>query len=221
MSDVWWYVSRSSGVVASVLIVAALVAGLCVKARATGTRRRPNWWLDLHNYLGGLAFVFTLIHVVAVYQDELSGIGLTQILVPFTAAGWEWGITWGVVALYVFAAVVFTTWPRRLGSRRTWLAIHLLSIPATVLVGVHAWMVGSSRGDLWFQVLLVVLVGLAVYPLVLRLFAAMAKRGRRAARTATAPVERSLPPPCPRSDASDSAPCTGADRELVSVGGGS
>ena len=118
MSDLWWYVSRSSGIVATVLIVLALTWGLFFAARATGNRRRPNWWLDLHKYLGGLAFVFTVVHVVAVYQDHLSGIGLLQIFVPMTATGWEWGITWGVLATYIFAAVVFTSWPRKRLSRR-------------------------------------------------------------------------------------------------------
>ena len=179
MNEVWWYLSRSSGIVATVLIVAALMSGLFFSARATGTKRQPKWWLDLHNYLGGLGFVFVIVHILAVYQDQLSGIGLLQIFVPMTAGGWAWGITWGVIATYVFALVVFTSWPRKRGSRRVWLAVHLMSVPAAVVAGVHAWMVGSSTGQLWFPILLVALVGLAVYPAVLRLFTAVTKRSTR------------------------------------------
>ena len=182
MNEIWWYLSRSSGIVATALIAAALVAGLRFSGRATGTRRRPKWWLDLHNYLGGLAFVFVVVHIVAVYQDELSGIGWKQILIPMTAEGWAWGITWGVLATYVFAMVVFTSWPRRRGSRRLWLTIHLLSVPAAVAAGVHGWMVGSSRGQVWFPILLAVLVGLVVHPAVLRLFTAARKRASRRLR---------------------------------------
>ena len=182
MNEVWWYLSRSSGIVATVLVVAALVCGLLFSARATGTRRRPKWWLDLHNYLGGLAFVFVVVHIVAVYQDQLSDIGVLQVVVPMTASGWAWGITWGVLASYAFALVVFTSWPRKRGSRRLWLTVHLLSVPAAVLAGVHAWMVGSSRGQLWFAVLLVALVGVAVFPAVLRIVAAASKHsGSRSA----------------------------------------
>ena len=182
MNEIWWYLARSSGIVATVLIAAALVAGLRFSGRATGTRRRPKWWLDLHNYLGGLAFVFVVIHIVAVYQDELSGIGWVQVLIPMTAAGWAWGITWGVLATYVFAMVVFTSWPRRRGSRRLWLTIHLLSVPAAVAAGVHGWMVGSSRGQVWFPILLAGLVGLVVHAAVLRLFTAAKKRSSRRLR---------------------------------------
>jgi DMSO/TMAO reductase YedYZ heme-binding membrane subunit len=98
---------------------------------------------------------------------------------------WAWGITWGVIATYVFALVVFTSWPRKRGSRRVWLTVHLMSVPAAVVAGVHAWMVGSSRGQLWFPMLLAALVGLAVYPAVLRLFAAATKRSSRRLRRQT------------------------------------
>ena len=65
MNDVLWYLTRASGIVAAVLIATAVVSGFLFSGRETGTRRRPNWWLDLHNMLGGLALIFTLIHIVA------------------------------------------------------------------------------------------------------------------------------------------------------------
>jgi DMSO/TMAO reductase YedYZ heme-binding membrane subunit len=190
MSNGWTYLTQASGLVATVLIVLALGGGLLFSARATGGRRRPNWWLDLHNYLGGLAFAFTAFHIYASYRDELSGIGLAQVFIPMTAEGWEWGITWGVLSTYVFAAVVFTSWPGKRFSRRTWLAVHLLSIPATFMAAAHAWMVGSDKHGLWFQVLLALLAGLAVYPAVLRLASVAARRRARQARTASVPRER-------------------------------
>ncbi len=180
----WNIISRATGVVATVLIVAALGGGLLFSARATGWRRRPNWWLDLHNYLGGLAFSFTIVHIVASYVDAYRGIGLLQVFVPLTASGWAWGITWGVLATYLFAAVVVTSWPRKRLSRRTWLLVHLSSIPATFMVATHGWMVGSDHRSLWFRALLALLTGLTVYPAVLRLVSVVTKRRARAAGAA-------------------------------------
>ena len=181
MTTGWTYLTRASGLVATVLLVLSLGGGLLFSARATGWRRRPNWWLDLHNYLGGLAFSVTLFHVYASFRDTFSGIGLLQVLVPLTASGWAWGITWGVLATYVLGAVVLTSWPQRRLSRHTWLVVHLLSIPATLLAATHAWMVGSERHATWFQALLALLAGLAVYPAVLRLARVLAKRESRRA----------------------------------------
>jgi hypothetical protein len=190
VSGTWHELSRATGLVATVLLVLALVWGLAFSARATGSRRKPNWWLDLHNYLGGLAFVVTLAHIATVYADRLSGIGLVQILVPMTADGWAWGITWGVLATYVFAAVVFTSWPGKASwlRPRTWLLVHLLSVPATVMVAAHAWMVGSSRHGRWFQALLAVLTGAAVYPGVLRLSRVWDQRRRAGHRPLPSPA---------------------------------
>jgi thiamine biosynthesis lipoprotein len=171
MDELWWYLTRSSGVVATVLLVAALVWGLLFSARATGEQRRPAWWLDLHKYLGGLAFAFVIVHLVAVHQDELSGIGLLEILVPFSGDRAPWAVAWGVFATYTLALVVFTSWPRQRGPRRLWWMVHLLSVPSTLLAGVHAWMIGSSRSGLWFQGLLAALAGVAVYATVIRVFA--------------------------------------------------
>jgi predicted ferric reductase len=193
MAIEWGDLTRASGVVATVLVVLALGGGLLFSARATGRRRRPNWWLDLHNYLGGLAFAFTAVHIVAAFCDRYSGIGLVQVLVPMTASGWAWGITWGVLSTYVFAAVVFTSWPRKRMSRRTWLVVHLCSIPATAMAAAHAWMVGSDRDGRWFQVLLALLAGLAVYPVVLRLVGVVAKRRTRAGGAAAPGGHRPLP----------------------------
>ena len=182
MSNGWTYLTEASGLVATVLIVLSLAGGLLFSARATGSRRRPNWWLDLHNYLGGLAFAFTAFHLYAAFRDKLTGLGLVQLFVPMTAKGWAWGITWGVLATYLMAAVVFTSWPKKLLSRRNWLIVHLLSVPGTFLVAAHAWMVGSNRHGLWFHALLALLTGLAVYPGVLRIAGVLAKRKRQRER---------------------------------------
>jgi predicted ferric reductase len=193
MGSAWGYLTRSSGLVATVLLVLALAWGFLFSARSTGNRRRPNWWLDLHNYLGGLAFGFILLHIGAAYADKLSGIGIIQVFIPLTATGQEWGITWGILATYVFAVVVFTSWPRKRLSRRLWRIIHVLSVPATFMAATHAWMVGSDRHGLWFQGLLALLAGLSVYPATLRLASIVAKRQERREREATS-ARRTIEP---------------------------
>src|SRR3954471_22920371 len=108
MNDAWWYLSRATGVVATILAVAALVMGLFFSARNTGRRLRPAWWLDLHNWLGGLTLVFTIVHVVAIFADSDAGIGVAQVFIPGTASTSSWAVTWGVLAMYVFAIVTLT-----------------------------------------------------------------------------------------------------------------
>ena len=172
----WWSVSRSTGIVATVLAAVALVWGLLFSARATGQRLPPAWWLALHNWLGGLTLTFTTAHVVAVFLDHDSGIGLKAIAIPTQALDLKTPITWGVLSTYGFIVVVATSWPKLRFPRRVWRAVHLLSLPAFVMACVHGYEVGSDGSTTAFKVLLVALTALVAFPVGLRLMGVRAKR---------------------------------------------
>ncbi len=168
MSELMWFLTRSSGVVAMVLSVAAVADGLIFSGRETGRRLRPAWWLDLHRGLGGYALIFTGLHLATAFGADL-GIGLAEIFVP-GAADWSTGaFTWGVVAFYGIAVTVFTTWPKRLLRRKAWHLLHLLSIPAAIAALVHGYQLGSDARTPWFLGLLVLSTAAMTYPIVLRI----------------------------------------------------
>lgn len=166
---VWSYLTRSTGIVASVLAVGSIVWGVRFSARATGNRLRPNWWLDLHNWLGGLALGFTLAHVIVALIDSDSGIGLLDAVLPGHANDSTGRLLWGLLAMYGFALVVFTSWPKKRFGRRTWRALHLVSLPSIVLVGLHAFLFGSDAGSNALRFATLASVAVMVYPLVLRI----------------------------------------------------
>lgn len=176
MSNLWWYLSRATGIVATLLAVAALVWGLFFSSRNTGERLRPAWWLDLHNWLGGMALVFTGAHLGAAYLDDNAGLSLVQVLVPGTAKTATWAIGWGVIAAYLFALTVFTSWPRKRIPPPWWRVVHLTSLTGTALAGVHAYQAGSDATRLVFQAGLVICAGLCVYATCLRIFHAIDRR---------------------------------------------
>ena len=49
----WWYVARSSGIVALVLAAASVIWGLLLSTKVLERRPGPRWLLDLHRWLGG------------------------------------------------------------------------------------------------------------------------------------------------------------------------
>ncbi len=170
MNDVMWYLTRSTGIVAVVLAVAALVWGFFFSARATGDRRRPNWWLDLHNWLGGAALAFTVAHLATAYLDRDLALSLASVFVPGVGSGNQWAITWGVIALWTFVVAVFTSWPERRFSRRTWRILHLGSVVGTGLAILHAFQIGSDTGTLVAEAVALALVAVGTYALGVRLF---------------------------------------------------
>ena len=171
-----WFLTRSTGIVAGVLAVASLVWGLFFSARNTGTRLKANWWLALHNYLGGLTLVFVGLHMLVSFLDTDAGLAFVDLFVPSGAVGWPIG--WGVVAFWLFAIVVLPSIARirRRLPRTLWHAVHLLAIPAVVLTGVHAYQAGSDSMSVYFTRGLAVLIGIAVYPVTIRLLGIVQRR---------------------------------------------
>lgn len=170
MSYAMWYLTRSTGIVATVLAVASLLWGFLFSARETGRRFRPNWWLDLHNWLGGLALCFVIAHVLFSLLDSDTGLGVIDAVLPGTAGA---GIAWGVIATWLFLAAVFTTWPRRWKNRRWWRVVHLGSVVGFVLALVHAFDVGTDASRAAFRVGTIVVAAVAAYATGLRVFAAV------------------------------------------------
>jgi hypothetical protein len=86
-SQLPWHVARAGGIVAWALVAGSVTWGLTLSTRALGRRPRPAWLFDLHRFLGGLAVVFTAVHVLAVVADSYVDFSLVNVLVPLTG---EW-----------------------------------------------------------------------------------------------------------------------------------
>lgn len=178
MDDWLWYLTRATGIVATVLMLASLAWGFLFSACETGSRLRPAWWLDLHKGLGGLAVVFTVLHLITAFADADLGVDLATVLIPGAADNSTAAFTWGVLAFYGLVVAVFTSWPRMLFRRRTWRMVHLLSVPATALVCVHAYQLGSDADSPAFRVLMPIAIGAAVYPLGVRVWSLVLDRSQ-------------------------------------------
>lgn len=147
-SQVWWYVARSGGIVAWVMLAVSMFWGLALSSRFLGRKPKPNWMLDLHRFLGGLSVVFTAIHVVALLADSFVTITIVHVLVPFTGNYHTTAMAWGVVALYLLVAVEVTSLFRKHLPKRAWRAVHYLSFPLFVSATAHFLLIGTDRTTL-------------------------------------------------------------------------
>jgi predicted ferric reductase len=141
-----WYVARAAGLTAWALLTASVLWGLALSTKALGRKVRPNWLLDLHRYLGGLATVFTGVHVAAIMADSYTHFGLASVLVPLAASWHPVAIAWGVVGLYLLLAVELTSLARSRLSRRLWRATHFASLPLFAFATIHGLSAGTDTG---------------------------------------------------------------------------
>lgn len=156
-TQLWWFVARASGIVSWSLLAASVLWGLALSTKILGSRPRANWLLDLHRYLGGLALVFTGVHVGSLVLDSYVHFGLTEILVPLTSSYRPGAVAWGVVSLYLLLAVEITSLLRSRLSNRLWRRTHFLSFPLFAAATAHGLLAGSdSTGRVMFAAMAVV-----------------------------------------------------------------
>jgi predicted ferric reductase len=196
----WWYVSRSSGVVAWAVCTASVLWGLALSTRLIRRRGAPAWLLDLHRFLGVLSIVFTLVHMVslwvhATWEFKEFPFGPAELLVPFQSEYAPGAVAWGIVAFYLLVAVQVSSWLMRRIKRRVWHAIHLSSFLLFAFATIHTFTAGTDRNNRLVQLLALVGVVMVVALTVVRVVSP--RRSRPSARAASAASGASLPPPDP------------------------
>ena len=143
-----WYVARAAGLVSWALILATIVWGLLLATRVLGRRPTPAWLLSLHRYLGALALTFLGVHVAAILLDSYTSFSLVNVLVPFTGSWHPAAVAWGIVAMYLLAAIEITSLLRHRMSNRVWHAVHLTAYFVFGLSTVHMLSAGTDLRSL-------------------------------------------------------------------------
>ncbi len=183
-----WYVARSSGLVAWALLAASVVWGLLMTTKIVRRWVKAAWLLDLHRWLGGLALVFTGVHVGALLLDTYVHFGVASILVPLAARWHPVAVAWGVASLYLLAAVELTSLARRHLGHRLWKRVHVLSFPLFVLSTIHGLSAGTDGREPMVLTTAVLTFLAVAFLTVLRLSRPRAISGRAAPRSLRTPV---------------------------------
>ena len=158
-----WYVARSTGLVAWVLLTASAAWGILASTRLLGRRPRPIWVVDLHRWLSGLACVFVAVHLAGLVGDTYLKIGWREILVPF-ALHWRPGpVAWGIAAMYLLVAVELTSLVRDHLPVRFWRRLHYLSFPLWAAATIHTLSAGTERHNPALQWTALGGIGLVVF----------------------------------------------------------
>jgi methionine sulfoxide reductase heme-binding subunit len=182
---VWWLAARSAGIVAFLLLSAAVVAGLALALRLGSPRLRVGV-RAVHERIALLALGAVAAHGLFLLLDPWLKPGLGGLLVPFTTSYRPLWTGLGVLAGYLAAGLSLTFYARkRLGTRR-WRQSHRFIPIAWALAAVHVVGAGTDGRSRWLLVPLAVTVGLIVVMLAVRW-----SRGRRA----PAPVAKRMRPP--------------------------
>jgi sulfoxide reductase heme-binding subunit YedZ len=149
MSATAWYVARSSGIVAYLLLSSSVVLGALMAGRAKFAW--PRFAVEeVHRFLALLSGVFIVVHGLALLLDAVVPISLAQALVPFASPYRPFAVGVGVLAAELAAAVGITNLFRSRLPHTVWRRAHYLTLAVWALATVHGFLAGTDRFDPWF-----------------------------------------------------------------------
>ena len=168
--QMWWYVTRSAGIIAYLLLWLSTAWGLAVPSKIFDKTLHGVYTFDFHQFISLLAIGFTMLHMGVLMLDKYLPYSLVQVLVPFTSAYRPVWIGIGIIAFWLMLLVTVTFYVRRQIGTRAFRVIHWLSFLAFIGSALHGIFSGTDT-PLWsmklvYETTFISVVFLTVYWLV-------------------------------------------------------
>jgi len=182
--QIWWYVARSGGILAWVLVTLSILWGLALSTKVLGSRNVPAWLLDLHRWFAALSIVFTVVHMVALVADSYVYFSWSELFVPMASTYEPGGVALGIVGFYLLVAIQISSLMMRRLPRKVWKYIHFSSFVVFAVATLHGQQAGTdvtSDAYRWVGIISVQ----AVLLLTVMRIAAQRRFKKRVPRTAT------------------------------------
>ena len=154
----FWYVSRSTAVVAYLLLWASVVFGLLITSKLSRAWPGGPTAVEMHQFTALLGLEFGTVHALLLLGDHYIGYGLVQLLVPFVGQPYRpFAVGLGQLGLYLGLVLSLSFFVRRRIGYRTWRLIHFGSFAFFFMSALHGLTAGTDAADLlWMYVLTIV-----------------------------------------------------------------
>ena len=192
--QLWWYVTRSAGIIAYLLLWLSTVWGLAVPSRIIAPVIDQASTFDFHQFISLLSIGFMLLHILVLTLDRYLPYSTLQILVPFLSPYRPLWVGIGVISFYIILLVTVTFYLRTRIGMSTFRAIHVLSLLSYLGVTLHGLYSGTDAPLLSMQLIYrgtsLTVVFLTVYWLVLKFQNQASKQKNVEVRPAPKPLPR-------------------------------
>jgi DMSO/TMAO reductase YedYZ heme-binding membrane subunit len=139
-----WYLTRSTGTVAYLLLSEATLWGLVLSSKIMQEVVPASLALALHNVLAWLAVALAGFHAFVLLFDSYYVYQLSDLLLPFVGPYRPLWVGLGIIGFYLALLTSASfSWRQWLGPKR-WRALHSLTFVAYALVTVHGLTAGTD-----------------------------------------------------------------------------
>ena len=145
----FWYVSRSSALVAYALLWASMALGVAITNKLARVWPGGPLAFALHQHFSLLGLGFAIVHMVTLLGDTYIGYNLAQVFVPFAGSYQPFWVGLGQLAFYVLIPVTISFYVRKRLGTRAWRTVHGLSYLLFGLTLAHGLFSGTDSHSLW------------------------------------------------------------------------
>jgi predicted ferric reductase len=151
---VFWYLSRSTAIVAFIFLWLSMVWGLLVTGRLAQLWPSMAYANDLHQFTTLLGLDLGLFHGLLLLGDHYMNFSIMQVVVPFATESYRpiW-VGMGQITFYLWVIVAFSFYGRKRMGQKVWRALHYASFLIFILTLVHGIFSGTDSGTIWMQML--------------------------------------------------------------------
>lgn len=147
----YWFISRSSGVVAYVLVTLGVLWGLVQSGGLFRTRFSPLLALGLHSFLNWLGLGMAALHGLILIGDGYIHIDLPRVFTPFLSDYRPLPVGLGIVSYYLMLLLSLSFYARSHLGQRAFRLLHYVSFAVFAMVTAHGIYAGSDSGSLWWM----------------------------------------------------------------------
>jgi sulfoxide reductase heme-binding subunit YedZ len=149
----YWYLTRSTGAVALLLLTFAIALGV-IDVKRWSTPRWPRFIVDtVHRNVSLLAMVFLALHILTSVLDSFAPISLVDAFVPFAGSYRPFWLGLGAISFDLLIAVTITSMLRQRVGYASWRAIHWLTYASWPIALMHGLGTGSDVTSTWLLAL--------------------------------------------------------------------
>lgn len=185
----FWYLARTTGVVAYVLLWLTMVFGMVVSNKMARLWNGGPTAVELHQFLTWLAITFGLFHALILMGDTYIKSTLVQVITPFGYTGYEpFWVGIGQIAFYLALLVAASFYVRKQIGYRAWRILHYVSFVVFMMLTAHGILTGTDTTQPAMFVMYAVSSVTVYFLLVIRIFSAI-----RGAKPSSNAVTKSTP----------------------------
>ncbi len=180
-SRVYWYMARSAGIVAYLLLWGAVAFGILVSDKILDGLVKAPVVFEVHKFLSILALIVGMFHGVVLLGDSFMKFTVLDILIPFLSPYQPFWVGLGILGLYLTVILVGSFYIKKRIGHRTWKLIHYASFAVWIMTSLHGIFAGSDSSQMLVQLMYTAAIVSVGYLLTYRIFSAKSEKAAKPA----------------------------------------